>query len=242
VKNLLPAFLLVFAGPHDAAADGLDILVFGATGKVGRHVVTEALDRGHRVTAVSRAPARIDIEGENLEKARGDLLDPESIGPLLGGQDVVVISVRGVAPGAESGEDAVVRIGVENVVNALRETKSAARLIHVGGSGSLEIRPGVMLADRLPKFLMPRDFEIEVEGQLLVLEYLESVDDVNWTYLTPPRSFTPGPRTGRYRIGGDRLMQDRQGKSRISRADFAVALIDEAESAAHPMQRIQAAY
>ena len=233
--------MLVFA-TSPAAGETLDILVFGATGKVGRHVVAEALDRGHRVTAVSRDPARIDMDGENLEKARGDLLDPQSVRALLGGRDVVVISVRGIAPGAQSGEDAIVRIGVENVVNALREARSAARLIHVGGSGSLEIRPGVTLAERLPRFFLSRDFEIELEGQLLVLEYLESVDDVGWTYLTPPRSFTPGPRTGRYRVGGDRLMQDAQGKSRISRADFAVALIDEAENAAHPMQRIQVAY
>ncbi|MGD8346315.1 MAG: NAD(P)H-binding protein [Lysobacterales bacterium] len=240
MKRLLAALVLVFASPP--AAEALDILVFGATGKVGRHVVAEALDRGHRVTAVSRDPARIDMDGENLEKARGDLLDPQSVRALLGGRDVVVISVRGVAPGARSGEGAIVRIGVENVVNALREARSAARLIHVGGSGTLEIRPGVTLAERLPKFFLPRDFELELEGQQLVLDYLESVDDVAWTYLTPPRSFTPGPRTGRYRIGGDRLMEDTQGKSRISRADFAVALIDEAESAAHPMQRIQAAY
>lgn len=242
MKNLLAAVLLVFASPLDAAAEALDILVFGATGKVGRHVVTEALDRGHRVTAVSRDPARIDMDGEGLQKVRGDLLDPQSVRSLVEDRDVVVISVRGVAPGAQNGEDAIVRIGVENVVKALRETKSAARLIHVGGSGSLEIRPGVTLAERLPRFFLSRDFEIELEGQLLALKYLESVDDVGWTYLTPPRSFTPGPRTGRYRVGGDRLMQDAQGKSRISRADFAVALIDEAENAAHPMQRIQVAY
>ena len=41
------------------ADDALDILVYGATGEIGSHVVQEALDRGHRVTAVSRDPAKV---------------------------------------------------------------------------------------------------------------------------------------------------------------------------------------
>ena len=48
------------AAPISVAADDLRILVFGASGKVGSHVVDEALARGHRVTAVSRDPARIE--------------------------------------------------------------------------------------------------------------------------------------------------------------------------------------
>jgi putative NADH-flavin reductase len=66
--------------------------------------------------------------------------------------------------------------------------------------------------------------------------------DISWTYATPPKNFTNGDRTGRYRIGGDAMLEDRRGRSRISRADFAVALIDEAESGAHIRQRFSVAY
>ena len=76
----------------------------------------------------------------------------------------------------------------------------------------------------------------------LALEYLRSVTDVNWSYATPAKNFTNGPRTGVFRIGGDTILEDKKGKSRISRADFAVALIDEAESAAHNKQRFSVAY
>ena len=41
---------------------------------------------------------------------------------------------------------------------------------------------------------------------------------------------------------GDRLMEDSRGKSRISRADFAVALIDEAENARYTPERFSVAY
>jgi putative NADH-flavin reductase len=68
------------------------------------------------------------------------------------------------------------------------------------------------------------------------------VTDVKWTYATPAKNFTDGKRTGKFRIGGDQLMEDENGKSTISRADFAVALIDEAETAQHIRQRFSVAY
>ena len=64
----------------------LNILVYGATGKVGSLTVDEALNRGHRVTAVSRDPSRIQTQHENLKAAKGDLLDSDSIASLVSGQ------------------------------------------------------------------------------------------------------------------------------------------------------------
>jgi len=83
--------------------------------------------------------------------------------------------------------------------------------------------------------------ELEIQGQILTLEFLRTVDDVDWSYATPAKNFTNGERTGEFRIGGDALMEDDRGKSRISRADFAVALIDEAEKAEHVQQRFSVA-
>ena len=96
---LLIAATLAAASPGSAETGPLRILVFGATGGVGTHIVDEALDRGHRVTAVSRDPSSITKQHENLVAARGDLLDPESIERLLREQDVVIASVRGVIGG-----------------------------------------------------------------------------------------------------------------------------------------------
>jgi putative NADH-flavin reductase len=68
------------------------------------------------------------------------------------------------------------------------------------------------------------------------------VTDVKWSYATPAKNFTNGERTGEFRIGGDQLMEDDHGRSTISRADFAVALIDEAEKAQHINKRFSVAY
>ncbi len=225
------------------AVEPLRILVYGATGKVGTHVVDEALERGHVVTAVSRDPSRIQQQHDNLSAMAGDLLDSISIANLVIDQDVIIVSVRGIVGKPKIPENAIQRIAVENVVNILRDIgNDAPRLIHVGGSGTLELEPGVLYADKLPKIFLPKSLEAEIQGQILALEYLRTVSDVKWSYATPPKNFTNGKRTGIYRLGGDAMLKDSRGKSRISRRDFAVALIDEAENASYVRQRFSVAY
>ncbi len=222
---------------------GLNILVYGATGKVGSHVVSEALDRGHFVTAVSRDPSRISARHENLVAAKGDLLDEQSIASLAADKDVIVVSVRGIVGKSKNPEDAIQRIAVEKVTNVLRDMGDAApRLIHVGGAGTLEVEPGKLYADKIPKVFLPKSLELEIQGQVLALEYLRTVTDVDWSYATPAKNFTNGERTGTFQVGGDAVLEDDRGKSRISRADFAVALVDEAENAAHIQKRFSVAY
>ena len=225
------------------AGEPLDIVIYGATGKLGSHAVTEALDRGHKVTAVSRRPEEIDAGHDRLTAVRGDLLDSESVASIVAGKDVVIVSVRGVIGDSGAPESALQYLAAETLVDALfRLGDDAPRLVHVGGSGSLEVEPGVLFAEQLPKIILPKGLEVEILGQILALEFLRKVDDVQWTYVTPPKSFSNGPRTGTYRIGGDRALEDDRGRTRMSRADFAVALIDEAEQAAHTGQRISVAY
>jgi putative NADH-flavin reductase len=237
----------LFAGATTVADPGattsLKILVYGASGKLGTHIIGEALMRGHQVTAVSRDPANITRSDPRLAVVKGDILDPASVASLVAGQDVVIISVRGVIGKSKNPEDSVALSGVKKVVNALRAGgDGAARLIHVGGSGSLEIAPGKRYADTLPDIFIPRKLQTEIAGQVAALEYLRSLNDVDWSYATPPKNFTNGKRTGVYRLGGDQLLEDDRGRSRVSRADFAVALIDEAETAAHSRQRFSVAY
>ena len=241
------AALLLFVAPcfgdDSQAVEPLRILVYGATGKVGTHVVDEALRRAHIVTAVSRDPSRIQQQHENLSAVAGDLLDSASIENLVIDQDVIIVSVRGIVGKPKIPENAIQRIGVEKVVNVLRDFgDDAPRLIHVGGSGTLEVEPGVLYADKIPKLFLPKSLEVEIQGQVLALEYLRTVNDVSWSYATPAKNFTNGKRTGTFRIGGDTVLEDSRGRSRISRRDFAVALIDEAENADYVQQRFSVAY
>ena len=242
-KTILLCLALVVTTGVAQASDGLNIVVYGATGQVGTHVVQEALDRGHHVTAVSRKPEQVEMQHDNLAVVKGDLLDKASVAEIVTGQDVVVVSVRGVIGDSGLPESALQFMAAEVLVDVLSGLgDSAPRLLHVGGSGSLEVEPGVRYAGKLPAILIPKNLEIEILGQILALEFYRKVDDVNWTYVTPPKNFTNGPRTGEFRIGGDAALEDSRGRTRVSRADFAVALIDEAEQAKHVRERISVAY
>ncbi len=220
----------------------LDIVVYGATGKVGSRVVSEALARGHRVRAVSRDPAQASLRHDNLTWVKGDLLDNTSIVETVADQDVVVLSVRGVIGDSGSADSALQYMAAEELVDVIAEQENGPRLIHVGGSGALEVEPGVLYAEKLPNIFLPKNLEIEIRGQILVLDFYAEVDDVAWTYITPPKNFTNGPRTNKFRIGGIQALQDERGKTKLSRADFAVAIIDEAEHAKYVRKQISVAY
>jgi uncharacterized protein len=243
MNKLLSALVILLFYAAPAGAKPLDILVYGATGEVGSLIVAEALSRGHHVAAVSRHPEEIALGDPNLEAVRGDLLDMDSVRQLVAGRDVVIEAVRGVIGDVSDPGNALQYLAAKNIVAALRETgPDRPRFIHVGGAGSLEVEPGVVYAQKLPKIALPKSLESEIIGQVWALDFLRSVTDVDWTYITPPKHFTNGERTAVFRIGGDRMMKDAHGRSRVSRADFAVAVIDEAERAEHVRQRISIAY
>lgn len=249
MRLLFVVFMAVFfagttlaSDSASSGADSLKLIVYGATGRVGSRVVEEALNRGHRVTAVSRDPGRVEKKHENLSAVKGNVLDPESVAALVEGQDIVVVSVRGSVDKSKKPEKTVHRLAAEVIVNVLRDMGAGApRLIFVGGAGSLEIKPGVLYADKLSIFI-PGFVRQEIAGHVLTLDYLRGVDDVRWTYISPAKKFKPGKRTGNYRIGGDQMLKDARGKSKISMEDFSIALIDEAENSKFIGERFSVAY
>ncbi|MFI7469018.1 NmrA family NAD(P)-binding protein [Nonomuraea sp. NPDC049646] len=71
------------------------ILVTGATGNVGRHVISSLAEAGHEVRALVRDPARAVLP-EGVEAVRGDLADPGSLETALRGGDRVYLMWPGI--------------------------------------------------------------------------------------------------------------------------------------------------
>jgi putative NADH-flavin reductase len=209
-------------------------LVFGAAGNVGRHVLAEAVSRGHKVTAVVRDPARLP-GWSHVDVRTGDAGNVEDVAALSAGHDVVISATR-PAPGREP--ELVTTTGA--LLAGLART--GARLLIVGGAATLTV-PGTGGATVLdsPRFLAPefRAIALACAQQLQVCRAESTVD---WTYLSPAANVTSGPRTGRYRLGTDELLLDSTGNSAISVADLAVALLDEAEHPKHHRTRFTVAY
>jgi putative NADH-flavin reductase len=203
----------------------MKIAVVGASGNAGSRIVAELARRGHNVTAIARHPERIaTLPGVTAK--RGDVLDQGSLAQLLAGHDAAISSVHFLA------SDPVKLIG------AARDSK-VGRYLVVGGAGSLEVAPGVRLVTT-PGF--PAAYKAEAEKGAAFLDLLRQEKELNWTFLSPSALFAAGERTGKFRLGSDRLLTAADGKSWISYEDFAVALADEIERPAHIRMRFTVGY
>ena len=211
----------------------MKIVVFGASGRIGRAITEEALTRRHYVTGVSRRANRMGLTHPRLTTLRGDAADPASVAVVAAGHDAAVVAV-GPAPGGEDGVfAAVARAMLVGLPMAI-----VKRVVILGGAGSLAVASGGRLVDT-PEF--PADWKRNALGQAAALD-IYRLADLDWTYLSPAALLEPGERTGHYRIGGDQVLVDNQGNSRITIPDYAMALVDEVEQAAHVRQRITVAY
>lgn len=212
------------------------ILVFGAGGAIGRRVIDEAIARRHDVTALYRSLP--DASRRGLRAVRGDVRDPL---PVLraAGTDAVVCAV-GAGATSPSPDYPIYLDAAKSLVTALRSLPDPApRLIVVGGAGSLQAGPDLLLLNA-PQF--PVQFRQEALAQASALNYYRTVTDVRWTYLSPAALLEPGTRTGQFRTGGDHLLSDEHGHSRITIEDYAAALLNELEQPTAIGRRMSVAY
>jgi len=209
----------------------MNITILGATGWIGGHIMTQAKANGHNVTAVVRDAGKV-TDGTAIKEF--DLQSEHDILEVLTGADVVIASIGGRAAGDH---DLVARTA-ERLLAAL--SGSNTRLLWVGGAGSLEVSPGVTLVSS-PDF--PAEYKAEALAQGEALKVFRStITSTQWTFVSPAAVIYPGTSEGAYRIGGDAFFTNEQGESKISVTDYAIAMLDEAQNAAHINQRISVAY
>lgn len=204
----------------------MHIALIGGTGNVGRRLRDEARRRGHTVTLVARH-AEPALDDGAFSFVQGDVTtDPTAVGHALRGCDVLVSAARFAS------------VDAGHVLGVARAA-GIGRLLVVGGAASLEVAPGRRLLDS-PDF--PEAYRAEATAGAVFLDALRQVDDLDWTFLSPAALFEAGTRTGTFRVGGDRLLSDADGHSRISYEDYAIAMLDEIEQPAHVRERFSVAY
>ncbi|WP_189311098.1 NAD(P)-dependent oxidoreductase [Streptomyces brasiliensis] len=208
------------------------ILIIGGTGYTGANVAAEAVARGHEVTSYSRSAPAAPVDGVTYTHGSA-----EDAAKLIPGQDAVVaaLSPRG---------DLVGRLPGLYRDLAGASAAARARLIVIGGFSSLRSAPD---GPRYAEGDVPERFRSEVRDMEAVREWLtgSAPDTLDWTLVSPAGgygSWAAGERTGTYRVGGEVALFDEQGRSEISGADFALAVVDEIERDAHPRAHISIAY
>ena len=210
------------------------LVVFGATGYAGGRIGAEALRRGHEVVGVARTAGAVP---EGADAREGSLHDEEFVAALAKDADVLVVAIPARPLDGKRLLDAVPAL-------ARIAGETGARLSFVGGAASLRVsEDGPRLLDT-PDF--PEQYKLEASLHAEVLGKLRELPEgVDWFYVSPPAEFgawTPGERTGSFRVGGDVLLTDENGKSTIGGDDFAIAFVDEIESPQHRRARFTVAY
>ena len=200
----------------------MNIAVIGATGMVGERIVAEAVARGHQVDAYSRSGNVVP----GAESKTVDLANTDELVSIVNGHDVTIIAV---SAGRGTSADPVI-----NAHKALIAAKPAGRLLIVGGAGSLMDENGVRLVDTAG---FPEAYTNEAKAFCPILADYRASDGLAWTLLSPAPLIRPGERTGKYNVS-----LDTPAGTEISAEDFAVALLDEAETPKYPGVRFTVAH
>ena len=203
------------------------VAIVCAAGKQGTCLVNEAVSRGYEVTGFVRGKDKIaNPKAKTVVKDLFDLTKED-----LQGFDVVIDAFGAWTPETLP----LHKTSLKHLCDVLSGTK--VRLLVVGGAGSLYVNPEhtVQVKD-LDSF--PEAFRPLANMQGAALDDLRKRDDVLWTFLSPAGDFVAdGARTGEYLLGGEEYFVNEKGESRISYADYAIAMIDETENADNIQKR-----
>lgn len=197
----------------------MKLAIFGATGRTGRELVKQALERGHSVRAFARNPGKLDLKHDRLEVVQGDVQDPAAVQEAVAGVDAV-LSALGPT---QNKPDHQVTAGTRNILAAMKE-QGVRRIIVTGGAGVGDPKDQPKLIDRLVKGLLllaARHVYADMKG---AVELVRS-SGLDWTVVRLPR-LTEDPASGKVRegyLGGD------VGIS-IGRADVASFMLDQLDS------------
>jgi putative NADH-flavin reductase len=216
----------------------MNIALIGATGFVGSAILPELLNRGHRVTALTRNPAKLPAQ-ERLKVVAADVLDSAQVARAVKGHDAVISAYN---PGWQ--EPALYDLFMKGSLAIREGVKQAGvkRLLIVGGAASLYVAPGVQLFDtpdfqtHVPAFVIPGAKAARDE-----LKRLRDETALEWSFISPPAMLADGPRRGAYRMGEENLLMDGDRPAGISQHDLAIAIVDEIEAPRHIRQRFTVA-
>src|SRR6202040_2576741 len=177
----------------------MKVALLGATGFVGSALLQEALDRGHVVTAIVRHPEKLE-EREGLTAKAGDVYDTASLATLVRGSQAIISAFN---PGWKNPNlyDDKDR-GTASIIAAIKKA-GIKRVLWVGGAGVLEVTKEVRLVDSpdMPLWVKPGAL-----ATINALDRLREEPELEWSYLSPSAELTPEQRTGKFRLGNDRLL------------------------------------
>ncbi len=199
------------------------VLIIGATGGTGRHLVAQALERGCTVTALARDPSRLHVAHPQLRIIQGDVLDASAVEAAVHGQEAVLCAL---GHARYFGPTRILSEGTRNIVQAMK-THGATRLVCETslGIGSSTGRMGLYYTLFVIPVILPFYFWDKTRQERIIAE-----SQLEWV-IVRPGALTNGVGSGRWQEGlrvGSFILT-----VRIPRADVAAFMLDQLESDAN---------
>lgn len=195
----------------------MKLVIFGATGTMGRHVVFKALEQGYEVSAFARNPAKFEVDHPNLTLIAGDVFDPIAVESAIKGSDVVLISL-----GSIKLKDRVRSVGTRNIVQAM-EKHGVKRLICQSTLGTGDSWQNLNF---FWKYLMFSLVLRHVFKDHVIQESIVKKSSLDWT-IVRPAAFTDEPETEFYQSGFSAA--ERQLTLKIPRANVASFMLQQVD-------------
>ncbi len=194
------------------------VLVVGATGRTGRLLVGGALERGHDVTTLVRAPEKLGDLAGRVRVVAGDVLDGGIASDAVDGQDAVLVAL-GVA--MKKADPAVNAQGTLNVIRSMQ--RYAVRRLVVLSAGGTQQGPDPNLPWTFEHIVKPL-FLKHAYADLRRMETSVRQSELDWTIVRASGGLVDGPARGGYRVEPGYSLP---GGRRIARADVAELMLDQ---------------
>ena len=196
----------------------MKIVIFGATGTIGKQLVRDALEKKYKVTAFSRNRAKLnEHESKNLTKLKGDVFNKKEVNDAIKDMDAVLIVLGSGRKGKVRAE------GTLNIINAMKQC-NVQRLIcqsTLGAGNSNENLNFFWKNIMFGWFLKAAFLDHELQEQHV------KNSGLNWT-IVRPAAFTNGDKTDAYKHGFDAT--EKCLCLKISRADVSDFLLKQIQS------------
>jgi putative NADH-flavin reductase len=172
----------------------MKLIIFGATGGTGQEIVRQALENGHDVTVLVRAPAKLTIQHDRLKVIVGDIGDAAAVEKAVAGADAVISALGPTRDSAPM----MLTHGSANLIAAMKR-HNVRRLIWQTGAGVVDEgdAPSTIrnIIIGLMKIISPRVLADSINTFNNIKH-----SDLDWTIVRVPM-LKNGPRQGNYSAG-----------------------------------------
>ena len=191
----------------------MKLVIFGSTGRTGKHLLKFGLEKGFEVTAFVRNPSVVTIHHPRLTVFQGDVTNESEVDKVMMGKDAVISAI-----GTDLGQTNLRQVAIRNLVLAMQK-HNVKRIIAIGGMGILQSSPELKIFETKG---FPEEYIPVSKDHNAAFEVLEN-SGTDYTFVCAPM-IIEGPRTDKFILEPD---YPPKGKPEISTGDLAWFMINE---------------